>query len=440
VHQTLSRRSFLAAAPAGLATVLAACSRPRAALDALAPRRAASPLLFATGIENSYPRMANGKRVDEMDASGHTARWRDDFALARGVGVQALRYGPAWYRTNPAPGRYDWSSVDEQMQWLRTSGLTVIADLCHFGTPDWIGGFQDPALPIHHAAYARAFARRYPWVRHYTPVNEIFVAATFSAMLGWWNECLTDRVAFARALRHLSLAHELAVEAILEVRGDAVIVQAESVEQYEPADPSAGAATEAAFWNAARFAALDLTLGRTPAPEIRDLLAEAGMTTADYAFFRERRALGRRWLGVDYYVTSEQVVCADGARAPAAERAGLAALAGAYHTRYGLPLFITETSRESGRAVHWLGGQWDEVQKLAAADVPVIGFTWFPLIDTVDWQHALRVARGDVDRIGLFGIDRTPHPVASAYSGLIASAGQRPLASTLETEGGLRAG
>jgi len=375
-----------------------------------------------------------------MDASGHTTRWRDDFALARAIGAQALRYGPAWYRTNPAPGRYDWSSADEQMEWLRASGITVIADLCHFGTPDWIGGFQDPALPVHHAAYARAFARRYPWVRHYTPVNEIYVAATFSAMFGWWNECLTDRVAFARALRHLALAHELAVEAILEVRGDAVIVQAESVEHYEPADSSAGAATEAAFWNAARFAALDLTLGRTPAPEIRTLLDEAGMTTADYAFLRERRAAGRRWIGVDYYVTSEQVVRADGGRATASKRAGLAAVAGAYHARYGLPLFITETSRESGHAVNWLAEQWDEVQRLAAADVPVVGFTWFPLIDTVDWQHALRVARGDVDRIGLHGLDRRAHAVASAYSALIASASGRPLAAASGARRGLRAG
>jgi beta-glucosidase len=397
-------------------------------------------LLFATGIENSYPLMADGSRVDEMDASGHSTNWREDFALARGVGVHALRYGPAWYRTNPAPGRYDWSSADEQMLWLRGSSLTVIADLCHFGTPEWIGGFQDPALPIHHAAYARAFAKRYPWIRHYTPVNEIFVAATFSAMLGWWNECLTDPVAFARALRHLSLAHELAVEAILEVRPDAVIVQAESAERFEPADSSAGATAGAAFWNAARFAALDLTLGRTPAPEMRALLSEAGMTTADYSFFREPRARGRRWIGVDYYVTSEHVVHANGSRAIAPRRAGLAAVAGAYHARYGLPLFITETSRESGLAVDWLAEQWGEVQRLAAAGIPVVGFTWFPLIDTVDWQHALRIARADVDRIGLHSLDRAPHVVAGAYAELIASAGRSPIAGMEQGRDGLRVG
>jgi beta-glucosidase len=423
-----------------MAAALSACSRSWAVTAPLAPPRAAPGPLFATGIENSYPRMSDGTRVDEMDASGHSTRWLEDFTLARGVGVHALRYGPAWYRTNPAPGRYDWSSADDQLQWLRGSGLTVIADLCHFGTPDWIGGFQDPALPIHHAAYARAFARRYPWIRHYTPVNEIFVAATFSAMLGWWNECLSDPVAFARALRHLCLAHELAVEAIIEERPDAIIVQAESVERFEAADSSPGAAAGAAFWNAARFAALDITLGRVPAPEMRDLLAEAGMTTTDYAFFREPRAAGRRWLGVDYYATSEHVVFADGGSDTATQRAGLATVAGAYHERYGLPLFITETSRESALAVDWLAEQWGEVQQLAGAGVPILGFTWFPLIDTVDWQHALRVMRGDVDRIGLHSLDRAPHAVARTYAELIASAGRAPLAALSAGRAGLRAG
>jgi beta-glucosidase/6-phospho-beta-glucosidase/beta-galactosidase len=378
-------------------------------------------MLFATGIENSYPRIAGGQRVDQMDSSGHNGRWRDDFELARGVGVNALRYGPAWYRTHPSPGRYDWSSADEQMLWLRDSGITVIADLCHFGTPDWIGGFQDPSLPAHLADYARSFAARYPWVRHYTPVNEIFVAANFSAMLGWWNECATDRVSFARALRHLCLGHEKAIEAIVRERGEITVVQAESLERFGVADLSAGAAAETRFWNDARFAALDLTLGRTPAAAMRSLLGEAGMTSADYAFFRQPRAGARRWLGADYYVTSEQTVSADGSKAAARQRAGLAAVAAEYHARYRLPLFVSETSRVQSHAVDWLGEQWREVQRLATFGVPVTGFTWFPLIDTTDWVHALRVVRGDVDPIGLFGMDREPRAVAQKYAELIAA-------------------
>ena len=423
---SVRRRAFLKAAACSLGATAAACSRPLSLPYPDIPRPGSTPpvapgFLFATGIENSYPLLADGTRHDQLVQCGHYDRWREDFGLARSLGIDALRYGPAWYRTNPAPGRYDWSSVDDQMAWLRDSGLTVIADLCHFGAPDWLDGFQDPALPLHLAAYAREFAKRYPWVRYFTPVNEILVAANFSAMLGWWNERATGSVPFARALRNLAMAHELAVEAILAERPDAIIVQAESFEQFTPADASVEAAEQATFWNEARFAALDLTLGRMPSPVIRDLLMRGGMTTTDFAFLREPRALGQRWIGVDYYVTSEQLVDGDGHKRAAPARIGLAALAAAYHDRFRVPLFLSETSRVASRGADWLGEQWRECEALRALGVPLEGFTWFPLGDVIDWRHALRVKRGDVDPIGLYDLGRSAHPTADAYRQLIAS-------------------
>jgi beta-glucosidase/6-phospho-beta-glucosidase/beta-galactosidase len=386
------------------------------------PQRVHPRFLFATGVENSYPLLPDGTRHDQLDQCGHYDHWREDFGLAQSLGVDALRYGPAWYRTNPGPGRYDWSSADDQMHWLREAGLTVIADLCHFGVPDWIDGFRDPALPIHLAAYAREFTRRYPWVRHFTPVNEMFVAANFSSMVGWWNERTTGTDAFVRTLGNISVAHELAVEAILAERPPAIIVQAESFERFAPADSSPGAMAQAQFWNDARFTALDLTLGRTPSPAMCALLVRVGMTTSDLAFLRETRATGQRWIGVDYYTTSEQLVRADGTKQQSHDRVGLAAIAREYHARYGLPLFISETSRTASRAIEWLADQWDDATRLLALGVPVHGFTWFPLGDVIDWRHALREKRGDVDQIGLYNLQREPHGVASAYAGLIACA------------------
>jgi len=378
--------------------------------------------LFATGIENSYPLLPDGTRHDQLDQCGHYDRWREDFGLAQSLGVDAIRYGPAWYRTNPAPGRYDWSSADDQMAWLRDAALILIADLCHFGVPDWIDGFRDPALPIHLAEYARAFASRYPWVRYFTPVNEAFVAANFSSMVGWWNECATGTESFVRTLGNISVAHERAVEAILAERSSAIIVQTESFERFAPADPSPGAIAQAQFWNEARFTALDLTLGRTASPAMRDLLVRSGMTTADLAFLRGKRAHGQRWIGVDYYATCEQLVRADGRKQQSPDRVGLAAIVRDYHARYGLPLFVSETSRTASQATEWLSEQWAESIRLTTQGLPVHGFTWFPLGDVIDWRHALRVKRGDIDQIGLYDLRREPHAVASAYASLIASA------------------
>ena len=422
----MQRRTFLRSAGATLGAVLVGCRQVGSTPPTLRPPQTVSPrFLFATGVENSYPLLADGTRHDQLAQCGHYDRWREDFGLAQSIGVDAIRYGPAWYRTNPAPGRFDWSSVDDQMAWLREIGLVPIADLCHFGVPDWLDGFRDPALPAHLAEYARAFARRYPWVRHFTPMNEAFVAANFSSMVGWWNERATGTASFVRTLGNVSVAHECAVEAILAERPSAIIVQTESFERFTPADSSVAALAQAQFWNDARFIALDLTLGRTPTPAMTDLLLRSGMTTADLAFLREKRAPGQRWLGVDYYATSEQLVSADGRKQQSHDRVGLASLVREYHARYGLPLFVSETSRAASRATEWLSEQWEASTQLAALGLPLHGFTWFPLGDVIDWRHALRVKRGDVDPIGLYDLQREPHAVASAYANLIAGARSR---------------
>src|SRR4051794_29509968 len=159
--------------------------------------------MFATGIENSYPTIEwQGRRIrqDELEKTDHYGRWRDDFALLRELGIDYLRYGPPYFSVHRGDGKFDWSFTDETFQALREQGVTPIADLCHFGVPDWIGDFQNPDFPRLFVEYAEAFAQRFPWVRFYTPINEIFIAATFSAQFGWWNERLKSDRAFVTSL------------------------------------------------------------------------------------------------------------------------------------------------------------------------------------------------------------------------------------------------
>jgi beta-glucosidase len=376
------------------------------------------PFFFSTGIENSYPTISTGRRIDEMEKCGHYDRYKEDFALVRELRIEALRYGPAYYRTHAAPDRFDWSSADDPMQLLREMGIEVIADLCHFGVPDWLGGFQDPAFPVLFADYARAFARRYPWVKYYTPVNEIFICASFSALRGYWNECLKSEAAFVNALRNLCMAHELAVDAILAERPDAIIVQSESLEHFHAAGRKA--ATHAERENAFKHLSLDLTLGHELAPGMAGFLNESGVTSNELSFFRERRAVGQRWLGMDYYPTCEHRVSSTGRTTTKWNGHGFFSLAAEYYDRYRIPLFHCETNRTSRIAVDWLASQWSDVMALRRTGIPIHGFTWYSLTDQIDWQYALRVERDDVHAVGLFDLDRKIRPVGEAYRQIIA--------------------
>lgn len=196
--------------------------------------------MFATGIENSIPTIQNGRsRVDELEKCGFYKNWQTDFNLLQELGIHFLRYGPPLHKTFLGPGRYDWEFSDLTFNYLKQLDIVPIVDLCHFGVPDWIGDFQNPDFAELFAQYAQAFAERYPWVQLYTPVNEMFVCATFSGLYGWWNEQGTTDRTFVTALKHLVKANVLAMRAIIGVRLDAIFIQSESSEYFHADNPQA---------------------------------------------------------------------------------------------------------------------------------------------------------------------------------------------------------
>jgi beta-glucosidase/6-phospho-beta-glucosidase/beta-galactosidase len=223
------------------------------------PNPTTQRFMFATGIECSYPTVetpGGRHRRDQLRECRHYERWQDDLQLTRDLGLRYLRYGPPYYRIHLSPGHYDWEWTDLVFPEMQRLGLVPIVDLCHFGVPDWLGDFQNPEFPRHFAAYARAFAERYPRVRFYTPVNEMYIAAEFSAYYGWWNERLTTHRAFVTALKHLVRANVEAMRAILAVRPDALFIQSESSEYTHADRPDLQ--DEAEMRNERRFLSLDL--------------------------------------------------------------------------------------------------------------------------------------------------------------------------------------
>jgi beta-glucosidase/6-phospho-beta-glucosidase/beta-galactosidase len=379
--------------------------------------------LFATGIENSYPTIHGGRtRVDEMERCGHYERWAEDFALVQELGLNFLRYGPPIHRTWLGPDRHDWDFCDATFGDLQRRDIVPIVDLCHFGVPDWIGDFQNPDFPWLFGHYAGAFARRFPWVQLFTPVNEMYICALFSARYGWWNEQLSTDRAFVTALAHVVGANLLAMRAILEVRPDAIFVQSESTEYFHAESPAAIGPAE--IRNQERFLSLDLNYGRRVDSGMYEYLMDNGLTREGYHFFLAHSPLKRHCImGNDYYVTNEHLVHEDGRTRGSGEVFGYAVLTRQYHDRYGLPVMHTETNLRDdtpGAAESWLWKQWANVLRVRNDGVPVMGFTWYSLTDQVDWDTALREANGNVDKVGLYDLDRRLRPVGRAYKRLVA--------------------
>jgi beta-glucosidase/6-phospho-beta-glucosidase/beta-galactosidase len=388
-------------------------------------RRFMNTFLFATGIENSYPVIAlpNGckRRVDEMEKTGHYQRFHEDLALTKELGVNVLRYGPPYYRTHVGPGRYEWDFADVAFGEIQRLGITPNADLCHFGIPDWLDNFQNPEFPCFFAEYAEAFATRFPWIRLYTPINEMYVTAHFSAYLGIWNECLSSDRAFVTATKNIAKANILATEAILHVQPSARFIQSESSEYFHPISPDA--AKIARHLNERRFLSLDLNYGYDVRASMYEYLMDNGMTRNEFHFFRDRNTKPVCIMGNDYYATNEHIVFPDG-QSQQCEMFGYYVITKQYYDRYRIPMMHTETNNRDTQknikeARSWLERQWANLVRLKDDGVPIIGFTWYSLIDQVDWDSLLVEDNGTINQYGLFDLDRRIRPVGEAYRDLI---------------------
>lgn len=385
--------------------------------------------MFGVGIECSCPTISGGARVDQLRDTGHYEMWRTDLRLVRELGLRYLRYGPPIYRLNPDRNRFDWDLLDPIMAEMRRLGIIPIIDLLHFGLPDWLGNFQNGDFPEYFAEYARAFAERYPWVRYYTPVNEIYVTALFSAAYGWWNEMQMTDAAFVTNIKHCVKASILAMRAILDLRPDAIFVFSESTEYVHPGSPHM--VSQAHFMNERRFLSLDLLFGHDVSATVYRYLMNNGMTAEEYIWFQKQADLRRHCImGTDYYVTNEHVIRPDGRTIHAGDVYGYYVITRQYYERYRLPVMHTETNRAEKHAVEWLWKEWMNLLRLRDDGVPIIGFTWFGLVDMKDWDSALTRIRGNVNKVGLYSLERKQRKVAREYRRLVEEYSALPISSS----------
>ncbi|MFN8619427.1 MAG: family 1 glycosylhydrolase [Chloroflexota bacterium] len=377
------------------------------------------PFLLTTGIECSAPVIRGGVRRDELLLTGHWDRVEEDLDLVRELGIDWLRYGIPFHVVAADPGGVlDWAWTDRAMLAMRDRGIEPIVDLLHFAVPDDLWGFGDPRLVARWTGFVRAFVERYPWVRGYTPVNEPFISAYFSAGKGWWNERRRNDRSFTAALANLVECAIRGTEIVRGVRPDAWFLHNDALEALRPAVPEAAAV--ASFRTELRLAGLDLILGRALAPQVRAYLVRSGIGEARLGWMEAHGSSAGAVVGLDYYAMNERVVTVDG-REKSGPRAGFAALARGIHERYDLPFMLAETNRRTQDALGWLDELWTDGLALRAEGRPFVGFCWYSLQDQVDWDVCLRRANDRVNTLGLVDLARQRRPVGDAYAALAAA-------------------
>lgn len=391
--------------------------------------------IWASGIEDTFvPQTRPGHRaLDEYELMGHYEHWREDLALAREIGVQALRWGIPWYRVEPQPGEFDWRWTDEVLPYLvQDLGITPIVDLMHYGCPFWLSReFHNPDYPRRVADYAHAVAQRYHGlIRWYTPLNEPIVNAAMCGRRGLWPPYLRGDRGYLRIILQLVRGIQRTIEAIRAVDPQSMMVHVEATSIHVAGDETLIPLAEHDTHH--RYLTFDLLTGRvTPShPLFCDLLRQ-GATVRELADIA-RAPAPIDLMGLNFYpqwTTKEIYVKASGRfgyRIIDRQGQGFEAMLEAYYRRYGVPIMVTETSAVGPDVErrYWLDTSIAAVKRLRCRGVPVLGYTWFPLFTMLDWKYRFGRQSWETYRLelGLYRLGRTetdprwqPTPLVDAW-------------------------
>lgn len=387
---------------------------------------------WLTGIEDTFIAHAEvGKRrLDEYELTNHYTKWYEDVGLMSSLGVDMARYGIPWYKVEPEPGRFDWSWTDQVLPAMADAGISPVIDLMHYGTPLWLENlFLNNRYPERVAAYAQAFASRYQGiVKWYTPLNEPYINALFCGQTRFWPPYLEGEHGFVTLWRPIVKGMVLTEQAIRAVQPDAKFLQVDASTLMLTADPAdEGLAQRADFINEKLFLTYDLLLGRIDGSHpLAAYLASHGMTDAELEWHRANPGTFD-FMGVNYYPhLSVHELYRDASGSPHfgtsfgthdgdIRQRGLPGdiehykrVVRTYWERYGIPIIHTESSAWDNDAnVAWMDASLNAVRELRAEGVRLEGYTWWPMVDLIDWEYrnGSQPVEHYVRRMGLWALE-----------------------------------
>jgi len=355
------------------------------------------------GVECTVNRVQH-EYFDQIERSGHDRRIGDLERFAS-LGISKLRVGFIWERYDKC-GSWVWA--DKCVRELKTLGIEIVAGLVHHGSGPANTSLLDPLFPCKLAVYASNFARRYPEVTYYTPVNEPMTTARFSGLYGFWyphHECDTS---FLRALVNQMKCVVLAMRAIRSVQPSAQLVQTEDFGETWSTDALYSVKI---FREHRRWLSIDMLCGRVDHQHpLFAYLRANGLTEADILWFKDN-SCHPDIIGLNYYVTSDRFldhrlalypgrrtverlypqvghryVDVEAVRVRPEGIAGVDAAIRHTWNRYHIPIAVTEAHLGGSpwQQVRWLEEIWTACQRSREEGVDVVAVCTWALLGSFD--------------------------------------------------------
>lgn len=387
------------------------------------------------GVECTVNRVGD-QYIRQLERNAHWERIEDLDRFAA-LGIRAIRYPVLWEQIAPfGLDSADWTWPDERLARLRELDVTPIVGLVHHGSGPIDTSLVDPAFPEKLATYARAVAERYPWVEHWTPINEPLTTARFSGMYGLWYPHGRDPVTFRNCLFNECRGVVLAMRAIEAINPQAKLIQTDDLGKTY-STPLLD--YQAYFNNELRWLGWDLVCGRVDRSHYlwKWLIDHCRATPDEILWFRDN-ARAPDVVGVNYYITSERFLDDDveaypdhhrggngrhryadveAARVLSQPTGGITPLLQECWDRLRLPIAVTEAHIDARREdqLRWLAEIWKGCETARDAGVDVRAVTVWGMLGLYDWNCLLTEVRNYYES-GAFDIrGGTPRPTAVAH-------------------------
>jgi beta-glucosidase len=345
------------------------------------------------------------------DACDQWHRYPDDVRLLAQLGFGAYRFSVEWARVEPEEGEWSLAALDHYRRVAaacRAEGVEPVVTLHHFSLPRWVaarGGFTDAATAGRFARYAERVARHLRGVAgRICTINEPNIVTAFGHEVGLFPPGLRDPDARTRADETMKAAHRAAVPAVKAALPGVPVGLCLSMNEYQ-AEPGGEAHLQA---ERARMEDQYLELARGD-----DFI---GVQTYTRQRFGPEGMLppppGARLTQMPYEYWPQALE---------------ATIRRAWDVTRGTPVLVTEhgiATDDDAERIAFVTAGLHGVQRCLADGIPVLGYTYWSLLDNFEWIFGYKM------RFGLVDVDRTtqrraPKPSA-AWLGAIARANALP--------------
>ena len=356
-------------------------------------------------------------------AAQHAQRWREDVALLRELGVQAVCLGLDWTRLEPEKDGFDEEALAyyrDELSALKDAGIGVTLVLHHFTSPAWfeaLGGFErEENLPLFLSYVSHVSAALGGLVSEYLTFAEPNAYAAGGYLGGDYPPGKNNLSSCYRVLTHMAQCHILSCDLLRSMHREmgyapcriGVSLRAQEFTPCDPRNPSQKllcAAAERAF--DAAFRAFYLGQTRLPMKYNRYLVP------GSYADFISLDWRGRSPVSEPLDLTP--FAKRDGSVCPEALLRQLTRL----HRLVPLPIHVTLSGAEDG---HRADALLSCLSALSGSALPVERFCYSPLLD------GFEMLDGISRRLGLVHVDfdtqeRTLKPSARLYRTLLLERG-----------------